>query len=404
VRVAEAPSALNGGLGGLDGLMGFTRVAVAVSGGSDSMALLHMAQQWRGQADVFALTVDHGLREGSAAEALQVANWCAALAVPHVVLRWEGVKPSSGVQAKARVARYDLMSQWCRANSVPALMTAHTADDQAETVAMRLLRTQSARSLAAIWPENEWQGVKLLRPFLAMRRQALRDRLMGLGQPWLEDPSNANTAFERIRVRQAMCPDDVMALQARAGVAQAEVTATDEMAARWRQAHVTVDAYGVVRFSRPAWQAEALEVRQTILAWVLSRAGDGTNPELAALTALCNWAGTGAESRRSLAGAVVAARRQQIEVMREPARMRQRWTEVSTSGHFQFDGRFDVHAPVGSFVGPMGQPPLLKRLKQVPALAFSALPVVKLAGGQLFSAVGSGRPDIFSHLSARFSL
>ncbi len=120
------------------------RLALAVSGGSDSMAMLCLAHQWvqEGFAPAFCvLTVDHGLRAGSAEESLQVAHWCAEMGFQHHILHWEGAKPATGIQAAARAARYDLMSNWCRRYGVDVLMTAHTLDDQAETVAMRLRRT-----------------------------------------------------------------------------------------------------------------------------------------------------------------------------------------------------------------------------------------------------------------------
>lgn len=170
-------------------LSGVTRIAVAVSGGSDSMALLRLAALLPDGPEVIALTIDHGLRDGSRAEADQVARWCAGLGIPHHILAWAGAKPATGIQAKAREARYDLLTRWCTAHCVSVLLTAHTLDDQAETVLMRKRRTASAASLAAIWPERPWNGVRLLRPLLAVRREALRNFLRGLGQGWLEDPA-----------------------------------------------------------------------------------------------------------------------------------------------------------------------------------------------------------------------
>ena len=180
-------------------------VALAVSGGSDSMALLRLAEQWsKNSVKISVLTVDHGLRPGAAAEAQQVAEWCAALSLVHQILRWEGVKPKAGLQAKARAARYDLMSAWCVANGASFLVTRHTMDDQAETVLMRQARTDTAESLAGIWETANWNGVKLLRPLLGQHRAELRAYLKCIGQPWLDDPSNEDVKFERVRVRQAL--------------------------------------------------------------------------------------------------------------------------------------------------------------------------------------------------------
>ena len=109
---------------------GERHVGLAVSGGSDSMSLLRLAARWAGEHRLTVLTVDHGLRPGSAEEAAQVGRRAAALGLPHVTLSWEGEKPATGIQAKAREARYRLMKEWCEANGVPALLTAHTIDDQ----------------------------------------------------------------------------------------------------------------------------------------------------------------------------------------------------------------------------------------------------------------------------------
>jgi tRNA(Ile)-lysidine synthase len=405
VLAADTKPALNGIF---DGLTGIARVAVAVSGGSDSMALLRLVQAWQqssqGPRDIYALTVDHGLRSESAAEAQQVAQWCAALQVQHIVLAWQGLKPTTGLQAKGRTARYDLMSDWCRSNKVSLLMTGHTADDQAETVYMRLKRTASDRSLSGIWPENEWRGIKLMRPLLATRRQALRDYLLTLKQGWLEDPSNSNSKFERVQVRQALAGTDATPLQAMAELAQQRVRETDERVLAWLKVHMTVDAYAVVRLARQHFEREPSAVQHAILSWALTAAGDGQLPEAQGLEQATQAILAGRDQRRSLSGALVCPRRHVIEIMREPGRMRVRWVAVPESGRLLFDNRFEVFAPAGSQCGPQGEPPLLKRPKDVPAFAFRALPTVKLAGGEVVSAVKSGRSDISAKLCERFRL
>ncbi len=391
-----------------DGLTGFSRVAVAVSGGSDSMALLRLAADWKnkpfGPSYVVALTVDHGLRTESAAEAAQVKQWCAVLGVDHFTLQWAGEKPATGIQAKARNARYDAMCQWCRQNNVAVLMTAHTADDQAETVLMRQQRTSTDRSLAAIWPENEWLGVKLFRPLLNERRQALRDYLNGLGQTWLEDPSNSNDAFERVRIRNGMDADKVEGLHALAGEAQERVRAADLEVKYWLQHNLNIDAYAVLRFPRETFHKLSTDLQADVLSWVVRVAGDGQLAERATLDTIAQWITAGRESRRSANGAIVSARRHVIEVMREPARIRSRFVAVDGQGVAEFDGRFLITAPQGAFVGPMGVPPQLKRPKDVPALAFSALPVVKMPDGSLISAIKSEDRTISVQLCERFRL
>jgi tRNA(Ile)-lysidine synthase len=405
VQVADKPNALSGLF---DGLTGLPRVAVAVSGGSDSMALLHLVAQWscslRGPKELFALTVDHGLRSGSDVEAEQVGRWCAALRVPHFTLPWLGEKPKTGIQAKARKARYDLLAQWCRKNAVPILMTGHTADDQAETVYMRQQRTSSLKSLAGIWPDNEWLGVRLLRPLLTTRREALQNYLKDLGEAWLNDPSNDNPEFERVRVRRALAGADTNDLNAVATLSQQAVREQQVLAKTWMTLHMLTDAYGVVRLTRKALQSEQEGLRTSVLSEAIQAAGNGTSPESAGVESIAAWLQHNATGRRSLNGAIVNARQHVIEVMREPGRIRDRWVVVPDNGSIVFDGRFYVFAPPGSFVGPIGQPAMLKRFKDVPALAFSALPAVKLADGEVVSAVKSSRIDVSATLCERFSL
>jgi tRNA(Ile)-lysidine synthase len=405
VLVADTTHALTGIF---DGLTGFSRVAVAVSGGSDSVALLRLVEHWKGKpmgpVSVIALTFDHGLRPGSATEAEQVKQWCAELGIAHHTLIWAGEKPATGIQAKARTARYDAMCQWCRQNNVAVLMTGHTADDQAETVLMRQQRTLSDRSLAAIWPENEWLGVKLFRPLLNARRLTLRDYLQSLGQNWLEDPSNSNEAFERIRIRNGMDADKIEGLYAVARAAQDRVKVADIEIKHWLQEHLHVDDYAVLRFPRAVFQKLSADLQTDLLAWVMRVAGDGQAAERATLAAIAAWITEGRESRRSANGAIVCARRHVIEVMREPARIRSRFVTVDAQGEAEFDGRFRIAAPAGAMVGPMGVPPQLKRPKDVPALAFAALPVVKLVDGSLHLAVKSGNAAIIATLCERFRL
>ena len=391
-----------------DGLTGFSRVAVAVSGGSDSMALLLLALHWKqmlhGPREVVALTVDHGLRKESAAEAEQVAAWCAERGVAHVVLPWQGDKPTSGIQAKARGMRYDLLAEWCRANRFPALLTGHTADDQAETVMMRQKRTSSDRSLAAIWPENEWRGVKLLRPLLSVRRAQLRDFLRSEDQAWLEDPSNENQSFERVRVRSALQDEDVPSLAAVAEAARARTLQLDTRARDWISRQIKVDDYAVLRMSRALLTLEAPDVQLAILSWSLSAAGAGAGLERSVAEAIVQWLAAGRESRRSAHGAVVSARRHVIEIMREPGRIRDRFTAIGDGGEALFDNRFSVIAPRDAMVGPMGVKPLLKRPKDVPGFAFSSLPVVRLADGTLVCPVKSSIRGISAMLCERFRL
>ncbi len=179
------------------------RIGAAVSGGSDSLALLYLMADWGGAA-LCAVTVDHGLRPEAADEARQVATICARLNIPHTTLRWQGWDGSGNLQDQARRARYGLIADWARGQGIAHVALGHTADDVAETFLMRLARSAGLDGLAAMAPRRDHLGVAWLRPMLDMRRQALRDMLSTRGQAWIDDPSNANRGFDRVRARRAL--------------------------------------------------------------------------------------------------------------------------------------------------------------------------------------------------------
>lgn len=182
------------------------RIGVALSGGGDSMALLHILTQcFRGQGvEILAATVDHGLRENSADEAQHVAGLAAQMGINHEVLHWQGWQGDGNLQDQARQARYRLLTDWAKRNKVPVIALGHTADDQAETVLMRLARSAGVNGLAAMPVLRRLNDVSLLRPVLGLTRAQLRDHLRQHDLSWVEDPSNQNRRFERVRIRQAM--------------------------------------------------------------------------------------------------------------------------------------------------------------------------------------------------------
>ncbi|MBM3518438.1 MAG: tRNA lysidine(34) synthetase TilS, partial [Alphaproteobacteria bacterium] len=178
-------------------------VAVGCSGGADSLALTLLADRWaRGLGGrLVALTVDHGLRPESAAEARQVGAWLTAHGIAHRTLRWRGEKPRSNHQARARAARLALLADWCRRHGVLHVLLAHQREDQAETLLLRLGRGSGVSGLAAMAPVREAAGVRFLRPLLAVPRVRLEATLTALRQPWLSDPSNDMTAYARTTAR-----------------------------------------------------------------------------------------------------------------------------------------------------------------------------------------------------------
>ena len=379
-------------------------MALAVSGGSDSMALLRLAGEWvHGRnTRLSILTVDHGLRLGSVAEALDVARWSAALGLDHVNLTWDGPKPRTGIQAKARQARYDLMADWCRAHGASMLLTAHTLDDQAETVLMRLARTSSFDSLAGIYRMGDWNGLRLFRPLLGERREALRDKLRQLGQAWIDDPSNEDDRFERVRIRKAMplLGELGIAPEALAGLAAQAQDVSHGLrgaAREWARLNVEGHNAGYCRIDLEAFAGQTALLKTRILGLLIGRYGSGAMPEPAQLDLLCAWvASPGA--RRTLGGAVIARRSRDILIGREAGRIDPVPLVVPDSGGLLWDGRFVVKAPPGSLVLSALLAGKFPRCRELPAFVQASLPAVTgVDGGTILPSLMPGHA-----VSARF--
>ena len=181
------------------------RVAVAVSGGPDSLALLLLAAAARPRL-VDAATVDHGLREGSRAEAEMVAELCATLGVHHDILTADWiVPPTANIQAEARTMRYRLLAGWAEQRGIPALATAHHADDQAETLLMRLARGAGVRGLGGVRTRRKLtEQLMLVRPLLAWRKSELVAIVEAAGLKAIDDPGNRDPRHDRSRIRQVL--------------------------------------------------------------------------------------------------------------------------------------------------------------------------------------------------------
>lgn len=178
-------------------------LAVAVSGGADSMALLLLVNNWalfKG-GKIVALTVDHGLRPESKEEASQVNVWCQALGVEHHILTWRPPAYLTSIQEAARNARYELLTKWCKSHGVLHLATAHHRGDQAETLFFRLARGSGLMGLSCMSPASEKHGVRIIRPLLLANKTSLKAYLLAEGQGWIEDPSNQNMAYTRNVIR-----------------------------------------------------------------------------------------------------------------------------------------------------------------------------------------------------------
>lgn len=183
-------------------------LAVALSGGPDSMALVHLLSQWLADHNgpaLHAITVDHALRPESAAEARQVGEWLQGWPhVSHSVLTWEGQKPATRIQEEARAARYDLMDAYCRKAKIRFLFLAHHQDDQAETFLLRLAAGSGLDGLAGMKSLQPQGSLSLVRPFLDSPKSDLVAYCTNQGIPFVQDPSNHAERFARVRLRGSM--------------------------------------------------------------------------------------------------------------------------------------------------------------------------------------------------------
>ncbi|MCK1423850.1 tRNA lysidine(34) synthetase TilS [Bradyrhizobium sp. 180] len=229
------------------GLKTASALVLAVSGGPDSVALMWLAARWRRSLargpQLTVVTVDHGLRPEAAREAREVKRLAAELGLPHRTLRWRGAKPKTGLPAAAREARYRLLAQAARAVGARHVLTAHTRDDQAETLLMRMLRGSGLAGLSAMAGVSERDGIVLARPLLDVPKAQLIATLKRAKVGFADDPSNRDTAFTRPRLR-ALLPQ----LAAEGGDARTLV----RLASRLARANAAVEvlADGAERFLR----------------------------------------------------------------------------------------------------------------------------------------------------------
>ncbi|OBQ78911.1 tRNA lysidine(34) synthetase TilS [Mesorhizobium sp. WSM3873] len=393
----------------------FSHGAVAaVSGGSDSTALLHLLKHHLDRtlpaARLLAVTIDHDLRPSSAAEAQAVARLCAEHGIAHRTLVWSGRKPSTGLPAAAREARYRLLAEAAEAAGIRAVVTGHTADDQAETVLMRQVREEEARNedprdgrgLAGMAPATlyDWR-VWIARPLLATRRAALREMLKRRGVGWTEDPTNVDRRFERPRLRISLAGRDGEArfkkAIAKAGQAAAERENLGQRAAALIGAFASQPAPGLIRLDRDFASGEDSEAAVYAFRILLATVGGVTFlVDEARCRALFEHLRSGTLCA-TLSRTVVDARRTNIFLHREARNL----PAVPAAEQALWDGRRRItlsDRPSGLVIAPAG-PGAAKRFTpegDVPASllrkALAAEPALWRGGERLDLAGGDAAP------------
>ena len=253
-------------------------IAVAVSGGPDSLALTLLAARWAKKRGGLAvgLTVDHDLRPGSADEAEQTGRWLKAHGIIHRTLAWTDPKPKTGIQQRARAARYKYLQGWCRNAGILHLLTAHHRQDQAETVALRRARQSGPRGLASMAVIRELSGLRLLRPLLDIDKARLLATLNDSGQDWLDDPSNRYLGYARNRLRHDGI--DTERLAADASLHGKKRRLSDRRLNSTLMHTVTIDPAGFARAPTALFDALPADLAQDLLERVLMTIGGNTYP------------------------------------------------------------------------------------------------------------------------------
>ena len=349
-------------------------LGLAVSGGGDSVALMYLAARRGGPLRV--ATVDHGLREGSAAEAEAVARAAAALGLPHDVLRWDW-DGSGNLQAAARDARRSLLSDWAGRHGLAGVLMGHTLDDQAETVVLRLARGSGVEGLSGM-VEGRIGQATFLRPLLGLRRGELRGWLRANGIDWADDPSNEDVRFDRVKARRAIAVLDLD---------PARLAATASRMARAREAlerRALSVAEGVVRPALPGdvcldrtglLAAEEDTLRRILAGALRSVAGAGYRPAETGMDRLLDAIREG--TTRTLMGCVIRAGGDAVLIHREPAAV----DGLVARADVLWDGAWRVSgAPAGSEIRALGSAGLL-RIASEPEAADGGTPFDGLPDG-----------------------
>jgi len=374
-------------------LLGAARpIGLAVSGGSDSLSLLHLAAE-AGLGPLYCATVNHGLRPEAAGECELVAQACAKLGVAHEVLnwRWSG---AGNLQAEARAGRYRALAGWAKRLGVGTVLVGHTEDDVAETFLMRMARGSGLKGLSQMQGQWQAEGIGWARPLLAMSRAELRNYLRGVGQHWAEDGSNADLKYDRVKMRQAL---------AEAGLSTARIA---ETAARLAQAdHALEEMAGLAAKQVAALQGRNIVINGAALAalpeeiahrlmsaWTAWQGQSLYPPRRAALAQALAQALSGQDS--TLNGCALLSHQGRVIVAREAAAVTgtaaigEHWDGLTLLG----DGPPDVEIRA---LGAEGLASVKDwRAQRLPRAALLATPAL-WQGARLFAAPSLGFGDAF---------
>ena len=360
-------------------------IIVAVSGGSDSIALLLLASSWAKSVDATlqVVTIDHGLRPEAAAEAGFVSGVSEGLGLPHLTLAWDGIKPDSGISQAARSARYELLEEFAQDIGAKTILVGHTANDQAETILMRNARGdegQQGRGLSGIAPLILLpKRTRLARPLLNVNRSELRSYLKEMNQSWIEDPSNFDEAYERVRIRNHLGDDQKrIAELCKFAKVSGELRKTTAVAASSiLSEHVTFSQGPLYSIPDHALKDIPVAVKKLVLQVMIAIAGGSayfaSEPSVAKLLS------NDFEDRMTLGHCVIEKNKGALRFYREKRNLPS--IVVGPGDHVLWDGRFTIENNSASsyFCGPLSFDQL-QALEQVRGRKFGIKPRAVLGG------------------------
>jgi tRNA(Ile)-lysidine synthase len=368
-------------------------LAVAVSGGPDSLALAILADRWARErgGEICALTVDHRLRPESGEEIRELGAWLSARGIRHEVLVWAGEKPRTGIQNAARLARYNLLDEWCRANGCLTLLTGHHRGDQIETYLIRRRAHSGPDGLAGMSAVRELPHCRLLRPLLGIARGRLVALLEAERQPFIRDPSNFDLAFERSRLRHGSAAPvaeiSVSALLDQIGVLGSARRAREHEQNPLFARHVALHPAGFAAFDPTALTEMSCETAERLLSAVTTTIGGAPYPPRRERVARLRQVLSAVDKRgHTLGGCRFTVRRDRILVTRELAKAAPA-LRLRAGERIRWDQRFEIITPqAGSrftigYLGLSGAPRLDRGSRKarripLPRLLFSILPSV----------------------------
>ncbi len=375
-------------------------LGVAVSGGGDSTSLLLATcdRATRLGVPLHAATVDHGLRPEAAAEARQVAALCDRLGVIHETLVLTDLHDGPGLQARARTARYAALAKWASGRGIGAVLLGHTADDVAETMLMRLSRGVGLDGLAAMAPWRRVDGIEFARPFLHLTRDALRADLARRGVSPVEDPSNDDLRFERVRIRQAMA---ALALDpkrlARSAAHLADVRTAMAIGVETLAGALVHEDRGdliILRRDVISLRTQAPEFLRRLMLAALGFVGNAPVPRSAEMARLLD-AAPDLAAPVTLAGCLVSPLAGPLPGLRIAREVAACTPPSPLEGEItDWDGRWRIRGPalqgatVGALDGNLGETPW--RGTGLPAASLRASPAVRDASGALVCAPLAG--------------